>query len=206
MVIRGLEPDKKVALLISECQRGILDLSLTSLPPLAEQAVAREILPRIARLAAVFRGAGLPVVHVHIAHRADFGGAAITSPLMGMSRRAGKMVEGTADVEPMPGVEPTGADFVSSRRSGLAMWYGTDLDSLLRNEHVETLVMTGVSTNLALFGGSLGAVDRGYQVVVAEDCTAGGSPETHEFMITNALPLLGAMSDGESVARALADR
>lgn len=204
--IRGLGPDEKPALLISECQRGILDASLTSLPELAIQADERGILARIARLAEVFRDHGLPVLHLHIGHRADFAGCAVTSPLMGASRKSAKMVAGTADAEPMPDVAPVESDIVCSRRSGLAMWYGTDLDAMLRNEHVDTLVMVGVSTNVALFGGSLGGVDRGYQVVIPEDCTAGGSAETHQFMITNSLPLLATMSSADAVTEALSVR
>jgi nicotinamidase-related amidase len=60
-----------------------------------------------------------------------------------------------------------------------------------------------VSTNVALFGGSLGAVDRGYQSVIAEDATAGGSAETHAWMVENALPLLAAMSTTDEVAAAI---
>ena len=204
--IRGLEPDRKPALLISECQRGILDSALTSLPQLAVQAAERGILPRIAELATRFRDARLPVFHLHIGHRADFAGCAVTSPLMGMSRKGSKMVAGTPDAEPMPDVLPVESDIVCSRRSGLAMWYGTDLDAMLRNEHVDALVMVGVSTNVALFGGSLGGVDRGYQVVIPEDCTAGGSADTHQFMITNSLPLLATMTTSAAVAEALSAR
>jgi nicotinamidase-related amidase len=204
--VRGLEPHRKPALLISECQRGILDPTLTSLPALATQAAERGILPRIAQLAEAFRPRRLPVLHIHIGHRPDFAGCAVTSPLMGASRKAGKMVAGTPDAEPMPDVMPVDSDIVCSRRSGLAMWYGTDLDAMLRNERVDTLVMVGVSTNVALFGGSLGGVDRGYEVVIAEDCTAGGSVETHEFMIANSLPLLATMTNADAVIESLSAR
>jgi len=202
--IRGLESGKRPALVISECQRGILDPELTLIGGLAQQAAERGILSRIARLAAAFRSVDAPVLHIHIGHRADFAGCAVTSPLMGRSRREGKMVAGTPDAESMPEVAPHASDIVCSRRSGLAMWYGTDLDAMVRNCHVNTLVMVGVSTNVALFGGSLGAVDRGYQVVIPEDATAGGSAETHRFMIENSLPLLATMSTTADVIAALA--
>ena len=202
-MVRGLEPGKRSALLISECQRGILDPDLTSIGGLAEQAAQRNILPRIAELATAFRAADAPVFHIHIGYRPDFLGCATTSPLMGRSRREARMVAGTPDSEPMPDVEPLDGDFVCSRRSGLAMWYGTDLDAMLRNLDVKTVVLVGVSTNLALFGGSLGAVDRGYQSVIAEDATAGGSAETHAWMVENSLPLLSAMSTAAEVTEAI---
>jgi nicotinamidase-related amidase len=204
-VIRGLEPGSRPALLISECQRGILDASLTTLPVLAEQAAERGILPRIGGLASAFRDAGRPVFHLHIALRADFAGVAVSSPLAAVSRRERKMVGGTADSEPMPDVVPVDGDVVCARRSGLVAWYGTDLDAMLRHQRIGTLVIVGVSTNLAVFGAALGGVDRGYQVVIAEDCTAGGSTESHEFMVTQSLPLLAAMSDAAAVSAALAE-
>ncbi len=202
-MVRGLEAGKRSALLISECQRGILDPDLTTMAELADQAAQRNILPRIAELATAFRVADAPVFHIHIGYRPDFRGCALTSPLMGRSYREAAMVAETPHAEPMPPVAPLDGDFVCSRRSGLAMWYGTDLDAMLRNLDVRTVVLVGVSTNLALFGGSLGAVDRGYQSVIAEDATAGGSAETHAWMVENSLPLLSAMSTTGAVAEAI---
>ena len=64
------------------------------------------------------------------------------------------MLRGTPDVEPMEGLVPEPSDYVSVRRSGLGMWYGTDLDATLRDLGVATVVLSGVSTNLALFAGA----------------------------------------------------
>ena len=83
------------------------------------------------------------------------------------------------------------------------MWYGTDLDAMLRNCGVDTVVLTGVSTNLALFGGSLGAIDRGYQAVLVEDASAGGSAETHQWMLENTYPMLASITSVDEVEKAL---
>jgi nicotinamidase-related amidase len=202
-MIRGLEQGQRPALLISECQRGILDPKRTSLPGLAEQAADRGIFAKIAQLAGAFRTRSLPVIHIHIGHRPDFSGYAATSPLSGKSRRDGSLILGSEEVEAMPGVEPAEGDFICSRRSGLAMWYGTDLDAMLRNSNVDTVVLSGVSTNLALFGGSLGAIDRGYQAVLAEDASAGGTAETHAWMLANTYPMLASISNVRDIEAAL---
>jgi nicotinamidase-related amidase len=112
------------------------------------------------------------------------------------------MVAGTPEVEAMPEVAPVPGDYLSSRHSGLGLWYGTDVDSTLRNLHVETVVFAGVSTNIALFAGALGAVDRGYQAVIAEDAAAGASADAHGWMITNTLPLVATIA---STARIVAE-
>ncbi len=192
--IRGLEPGRRPALVISECQRGILDIEFSTLPQLVEQAQERAILPRIAELASEFRTLRLPVIHAHICHRPDLVGAMVTSPLAAVALRSGGLVEGTSRAESMPEVAPMPGDVVSARRSGLVMWFGTDMDVTLRSFDIDTVVLCGVSTNLALFGGALGAVERGYQAVVAEDCSAGATAESHRFMITESLPMLATIA------------
>jgi nicotinamidase-related amidase len=202
-MVRGLDAGQRAALVISECQRGVLDPSIAIFPGLADQAAARDIVGKIERLAAAFRAAGFPVVHVHAAHREDFGGVVPNSLISARSKKMHTMVEGTPAVEPVEGAIPEPSDYVSGRIAGIGMWYGTSLDSTLRNNGVSTVVLCGVSTNLALFAGSVGAVDRGYSVVLPEDATAGATPEQHEWMVTNTLPLLAAMSTADEVIAAI---
>jgi nicotinamidase-related amidase len=164
------------------------------------------MLANIARLASAFRVAGLPVAHALVAHRADLGGIVPNSLITARSLKAGGMRVGSAEAEPMEGVVPEPSDYISSRQSGLGMWYGTNLDSTLRNLRVETIVFSGVSTNIALFAGALGAVERGYMAVLAEDATAGAAAESHNWMITNALPLLATISSVDEIITELASR
>ena len=86
------------------------------------------------------------------------------------------------------------------------MWYGTNLDATLRSLRVETIVLSGVSTNIAMFGGALGAVDRGYKAVLAEDATAGAAADLHDWMITNTLPILATISTVDEIIAELASR
>ena len=203
-MIRGLEPGARPALVLVELQRGVLDPDLAAFGGLAAQAAVRGILARAAELAGRFREVGLPVVHAHVAHRADFAGAALTNPISARAARDGRMVAGTADVEPMAEVAPEPGDHVSTRRSGLGLWVGTCVDVTLRNLGVGTVVLAGVSTNLALFAAAIGAVDRGYRAVVVEDAAAGATAESHDWMVTNALPLVAAVASAGEVAAALA--
>jgi len=205
-MVRGLDTGEPPALVICECQRGVLDPAVAIFPGLAQQAQERGMLANIARLAAAFRAHGLPVVHAHVAHRPDFGGVVVNSMITARSRKAESMRAGTPDVEPMQGAVPEPSDYLSVRRSGLGMWYGTDLDATLRNLGVETVVLSGVSTNLALFAGAIGAVDRGYRAVLAEDASAGATPEQHEWMITNALPLITTISSVDDIVADLSAR
>ena len=86
---------------------------------------------------------------------------------------------------------------------GITGFHGTELESILRGLGVQTLVLAGVSTNIALPGMSTEAVNRGFNVVIPEDCTAGGTAESHAFQIRNHLPFLATISDAQSVGQVL---
>jgi nicotinamidase-related amidase len=60
---------------------------------------------------------------------------------------------------------------------------GTELDRLLRLRDVNTLVLTGVATQFAVEGTAREAVDRGYRVLVLEDCGASRVREVHRCSI-----------------------
>jgi nicotinamidase-related amidase len=191
------------ALLISECQRGFVDPSLGFLGGLAEQVVERAMLPKIAGLAATFRSAGRPVVHCTLVHRRDWAGVAVRSKIVRAARRSGVAMEGDPSAEIAAELTPQAGDVVCQRQSGMTLFYETGLDSILRVADVDTVVLVGVSTNLALFAAAVEAGNRNYAVVIPEDCTAGASAETHEFAIVHSLPLLATVCTSGAVAAAL---
>jgi nicotinamidase-related amidase len=201
-MVRGLETGQKAALVINELQRGVAgDLSI--FPALSEQVARRGIVPRLAALAEAFRASALPVVHCHIVHRPDFAGVPINNLLMAHSRKAGLLVDGNPAVDPLPGFLPQKDDFVLKRAAGMTPFYDNCLDLTLRHLGVETIVVAGVSSNLAVPGTVLGAADRGYQVVVAEDCIAGTSEEVHAFMLKEVVYLLATITNSANIMAVL---
>jgi nicotinamidase-related amidase len=205
-MIRGLETHQRPALLISECQRGVIEPGLSPFPSLAEQVVQRGIVGKIASLAAAFRTGALPVIHLHVAHSHDYATLPVTSAIFARSKKQGRMKIGSIDVDPVAELAPHPEDFVHSRGFSLVAFHGTDLDQWLRNMSVTTLVLAGVSSNVAISGMALCGSDLGYQVVVPEDCVAGATPESHAFMVTQALPLYATIASGDAVIDALERR
>ena len=114
------------------------------------------------------------------------------------------MIAGSPDVEVPPAIAVKPDDFVSARCTGVTAFYGTNLDSILRLNRVETIVLTGVSSNVALPGLAMEAVSRGYRIVIPEDATAGISAVSHAFMFENLLSVLGRISTTSEVARIVA--
>jgi nicotinamidase-related amidase len=203
VTVRGLEPGKRAALVVNEMQNAIANPAYED-TPLVSQVVARGIVARINDLAAVFRAAGAPVIFCTIAARPDWSGFRVNCALAARIQRKGRLVAGTvsAAVHDDLLVEPS--DVMSQRAHGMAPFTGTALDATLRGYRIDTVVLSGVSTNIALPGAATEAVALGYNVVLAEDCAAGATPETHQMQITMHLPLLATVTDAASVIASLA--
>jgi nicotinamidase-related amidase len=197
--IRGLEPGKRAALLVSEVQNGIADPAYDD-TPLARQVVARGIVDKINALTAAFRAEKLPVIFCTIAaSSADWSHFTVNCSLAASLRRDGRLVDGTKHAALHDSLVVAPTDILSHRHHGMAAFTGTDLDATLRRYDIDTVVLSGVSTNIALPGASTEAVALGYNVVLAEDCTAGGTAETHQIQITMHLPLLATISGSAAI-------
>jgi nicotinamidase-related amidase len=203
--VRGLEPGKRAALVVNEMQNAIANRAYID-TPLTGQVAARGIVARINTLTAAFRAAGAPVIFCTIAaRRADFEGFRVNCVLAAGIRRKGHLVVGTATAAIHDDLTVEPSDLVCHRSHGMAPFTGTDLDATLRGYDIDTVVLSGVSTNIALPGAATEAVALGYNVVLAEDCTAGATTETHQMQVTWHLPLLAAVIDADSVIASLPD-
>jgi nicotinamidase-related amidase len=201
--VRGLEPGKRAALVVNEMQNAIANPAYID-TPLAGQVAARGIVARINTLTAAFRAAGAPVIFCTIAARTpDWVGFRVNCALAAMIRRKGHLVAGTDNAAVHDDLVVGPSDIVNQRAHGMAPFTGTTLDATLRGYDIDTVVLSGVSTNIALPGAATEAVGLGYNVVLAEDCTAGATPETHQMQVTMHLRLLSAITDAESVMASL---
>ena len=201
--VRGFEPGKRAALVVNEMQNAIANRAYIG-TPLTGQVAARGIVARINGLTAAFRAVGAPVIFCTIAaRRADFEGFRVNCALAANIRRKGHLVAGTANAAIHDDLVVEPSDIVCQRSHGMAPFTGTNLDATLRGYAIDTVVLSGVSTNIALPGAATEAVGLGYNVVLAEDCSAGATPETHHLQITQHLLLLATITDAASVVAAV---
>src|SRR5688572_20820302 len=138
----------RTAIVTSEIQNGVIG-DQAALPVLAD--AARGMVPHLARLVKAARVAGVEVIHATFARRPDGKGANHNARLFaGVDKSPVKLLPGSDAVRVVDeiGVMPT--DVVLTRTHGLNPMSGTDLDAVLRNLGVTTLVATGVSLNVAI--------------------------------------------------------
>ncbi|WP_242124162.1 cysteine hydrolase [Sphingobium sp. Sx8-8] len=205
MGVKGLDQGQRAALLIMECQEGIANSAVRS-SPLADMVAKRGIIPQIAALADWFREQGLPVVHCHVAMPARDSGIAwpINCLLAAYVWKAGEFWDGSALVQSHRDLPVKPGDISMVRYSGVSPFTATQLDGVLRNLGVETVVLAGVSTNVGLPGAATEAVGLGYFAVLAEDCSAGATAEVHEMQITANLPMIATISSAAAIRAAIA--
>jgi len=161
------------AVLTMELQRGVVgDASVV--PALADEVAAHDVVATAATVVRAARGAGARVVHCTAEFRADRAGSRDNSPLLrALAKGSPHPLAGSPAAAVVPDLGPEPTDLVSSRTHGLTPFPGTDLDQLLRNLGVRTIVATGVSLNIGLTGLVMVAVDLGYDAVVVTDAVAG---------------------------------
>jgi nicotinamidase-related amidase len=188
------------ALLMMECQKGVLDPS-GQLALLAKRADEKGMVTAIARILAACRRSGRPVVHCLVHTRSDGGGRSRNAPLLRIST-AGLPTgsDRAAVVEPLA---PIASDYTVARLHGVSPFHGTELDPLLRSLGVTTIIATGVSVNVAVTGMVIEAVNHGYEVVVPVDAIAGVPTDYEEVQIRYCLRSLARLSSADEVAAAL---
>jgi nicotinamidase-related amidase len=202
-MIKSLANGQKPALIINEVQVGLLDPTRSIFPALAEIAAERNIVANIAALIAAFRAKGHPIFYTPAINRVDMADKKINTLIAALSAKLHNMQEGTPEVEHPPEIAPTAADFVIQRGDNLIAFHGTTLDLTLRRMGVETIVLTGISTNVAIAGMTMAAVELGYHAVIPEDCIAAADRDAHRIIIEHQLRMLATITSKDEVVAAL---
>ncbi|MFF7128548.1 MULTISPECIES: cysteine hydrolase [unclassified Streptomyces] len=195
-----LDPASTVLLTV-ECQQGVVGPD-SALPELAREARASGALHNVARLVAAAHESGVQVIHALAERRPDGRGANRNARLFRAAERLPvQQLTGTAAVRVAPPIEVTGEDFVVRRLHGLSPVQGTEVDALLRNLGCRTLVVSGVSANVAVPNAVFDAVNRGYTAVVPADAIAGVPADYTPAMIRNTLALVATVTSTDEVLR-----
>ncbi|TLF98283.1 cysteine hydrolase [Nocardia cyriacigeorgica] len=190
----------RTALITQECQDAVVGQD-AGLPALAEEA-RREALPNIGRLLDAARAAGVHVVHCLVWRRPDGLGSNHNAKLFALGRRAVPVTNGSTGAELITEFGPEPADLILRRQHGLGPMGGTDLDAVLRNLGVTTIVATGVSLNIAIPNLVMDAVNAAYTVVLPKDAVAGVPREYGEAMIDNTLALIATVTTTDDLLAA----
>jgi nicotinamidase-related amidase len=198
--LRALADPRHTALVTQECQRGVMG-DLSQLPELA--AAARPIVPRIAALITAARAAGVAVVHCTAERRPDGRGANRNARIFqSMARAPVKLHPGSEAAALVPEIPLAASDLVLPRLHGLSPFQGTELDWVLRNLGVATIVGVGVSVNVAIQNLAFDAVNAGYQMVIPRDAVAGFPAAYVEAVFEHTLGAVATLTASDALLEA----
>lgn len=199
VVLADLLDPSHTAVITCEMQRGVIgDLAFSD--GLAGAANEVGIIESGTRLVRGARASGVRVVHAVMAIRADRAGVSINNRIMAAAvRNPDQVLEGSPNASLIPALGPEPEDIVVSRLHGLTPFSGTELDPVLRNLGVTTIVPIGVSLNEAVLGLCLSAADLGYQIVVPTDGVAGIPLDYGDQVLQHTLSWLATLSTVDDV-------
>jgi gluconolactonase len=155
-----------------------------------------------ARLAEACRGLGVPVIHVWFEVPEGAAGLTLNAPLFEGVVENRAMVKGSWGAEPVPGLEPRPGDHVVSKMR-MSAWEGTGLETILKAEGRDTVIVTGAWTNMSIEHTARTGADKGYLMVVPEDACATMNADWHRASIDYAMQNVAAVTTTEAVIGAL---
>jgi nicotinamidase-related amidase len=195
--LRSIVDPASTAVLTMELQEGVVGSGGQLLPALAAEVDRTGVLDVARRVCGAARDVGARVVHCTFESRADGAGVVANCKILARNERlrregfAATQV-GTAGVELVAGLgDPR--DVIVPRLHGMTPFTSTSLDQVLRNLGVRTVIATGVSVNIGIFGMVVNAVDLGYQAVVVRDAVLGIPAEYSQAVIDNSLSMLATI-------------
>lgn len=174
--------------------------------------LAKAVPPCKAVLAAA-RGLGMLVIHTREGHRPDMADAPPAKVERGApSMRIGAMgpmgrilIRGEAGHDIITELAPAPGEVVLDK-PGKGAFYQTDLELILKNRGIDTLLVCGVTTEVCVHTTIREGNDRGYRCVALADCCGSYFPEFHETglrMIKAQGGIFGWVSDSTKLLDAL---
>ncbi|GAC1466441.1 MAG: cysteine hydrolase [Ktedonobacteraceae bacterium] len=188
MTLEELVDVRHTAIIVVDMQRdfceqggmfGQLGISLAMYPPM---------IPYLSRLLVSARALHVPIIYIQMTSFSDRrsespaqirfnmrlhdGVHAATEPLL-------YTVDGTPGQEIIPELAPEVGDFIVQKYRSSAFW-GTNLDMLLRSNKIETVIVTGCTTEGCVESTARDALFNDYYVVLPEDCVASDDARQHE--------------------------
>jgi nicotinamidase-related amidase len=150
----------------------------------------RRVIAPLRRVLEEMRAAGFTVIHTREGHRPDLSDCPPTKLARGrLSCGIGDqgpmgrvLVRGAYGHEIIDELKPAAGEPVVDK-PGKGAFFATDLDFILKNRGIESLVVTGVTTEVCVNTTVREANDRGYECLVLEDCVGSYFPEFQDYAL-----------------------
>jgi nicotinamidase-related amidase len=174
----------QIALIVIDMQRDFLETGGFGAMLGNDVGLLQAIVPTLKNLIEGFRAMHLPIIHTIECHDPDLSNC----PPAKLRRGNGTLTIGSDGPmgrilikgEPGNGIIPELAPLPGEtviHKPGKGAFYGTKLDTILKQQGITHLLVTGVTTEVCVQTTMREANDRGYECLMVEDCTESYFPE-----------------------------
>lgn len=158
------------------------------------------VIPNTRRLMDVCREVNIPVIYVRIKSQ--------TFDCRELSWRY-KMFKtscppGSKDAEILEELAPLPGEIVVDKYTS-GVFNSTNIDSILHNMGIDTLIVTGVVTDGCVETSVRGAMDRNYKVLLVADCCAAPNQEAHDFALKHMHRNFALVMNTKEILRQIAE-
>lgn len=178
-----IEP-ARTAILAVDFQPEIMGAEGAFAPMFHAEVQRTNLIPLAGRLLDTTRAAGGKIVYSRAAFQPGYLDLVPNFPLFHNIAESGILVDGTPAAAIIGEVAPRTGDIVFTHPR-VNCFHATSLDLVLRGARVDTVVLSGVATNLAVESTTRAGADLGYRMLVASDACATTSLPAHEASLAS---------------------
>ena len=168
----------------------------------AQMVADNNVLDKTSQLLTAARSSGVTVIYVSVKFREGYPERPANSGLWQGLHGANALVEGTWGSQIHDQLTPEKGEPIVTKR-GVSAFAASDIEQILHNKRIGTLILAGVATNFVVEGTARQACDLGYDTIVVGDCCASMTQEAHDSSLNTALPFLCTVSKLDEVSAAL---
>lgn len=195
-ILRSLEDKvaiRHTAILVIDIQNSFFTEGST----LGDRTAKRSLIPLLQEFLDRARARSITLVFVRMVTTDD------DSSLRMKERRGrrgakGGMRPGSVGVEFLPEIQPKDGDIIIEKTKYNA-FLNTPLDARLRNRGIDTLVVTGVFTNVCVGTTAQEGSMRNYHVVIPGDLVLGTDEDLHESTLLNIGRFFGTVTSSDEL-------
>jgi nicotinamidase-related amidase len=155
------------------------------------------VVAKIQDLLKAFRDKGLPVIFC-IAHTPLDTKFPAYGLFWGGVKASNANRKGTWDTEIIEELTPVSGESVFYNWP-FDIFNGNDLEQYLVDQHVETVVLTGVATGMSVGTAAWALAERFYNLIVPSDATTDGNSELNQVIIKSVFPAIGLVTTSDDV-------
>jgi ureidoacrylate peracid hydrolase len=167
-----------------------------------EHAKSQHTVEHVSKLLTTARAAGSPVFYNLFVVEPGAPAIGSNAPIFISLRKGGNVTRGTWGAKIVDGLEVVKSDYILERER-MNAFHGTQLDVMLRNLGVETVIICGAWTNMAVEHTARSAADHGYRVVLASDATSTFNDEWQKAALNYALTQIATIALTEEIVKTL---